>query len=312
MRANFARALGQTSAKAPAKPSHGTIHPGSGAGLGQTMRYEHYAPFYDGSGQLRFAVLMAQYLREVLARHPAPGRHALDLACGTGTLALALADDGWQVVGLDESEAMLAQARAKAAMLDTTGRATFVRGDMRSIPFEDQKLRIERAEPGAITPPSLLNLQFDLVTCVYDSLNYLLTEAELTACFDGVARALAPGGLFFGDMNTRYFLEHDWGEYEVLELPGFVQVSQSHFDPTTACSAMMLTGFVGDDERGYERFDETHIERAYPAETIAGLLTAAGLVVEGCYACFTFQPIAERTQRVAWVARKPEQRAAAG
>ena len=109
------------------------------------MQYEHYAPFYDGSGQLRFAVLMAQYLREVLARHPAPGRRALDLACGTGTLALALADDGWQVVGLDESEPMLAQARAKAAMLDTTGHATFVYGDMRQIDDERPSTEDERS-----------------------------------------------------------------------------------------------------------------------------------------------------------------------
>lgn len=272
------------------------------------MQYEHYAPFYDGSGQLRFAVLMAQYLREVLARHPVPGRRALDLACGTGTLALALADDGWQVVGLDESEPMLAQARAKAAMLDTTGQARFVYGDMRQI--DDERPTLEDdcspAASGTSTPTFVLRpSSFNLVTCVYDSLNYLLTEADLAACFAGAARALTPGGLFFGDMNTRYFLEHDWGEYEVLELPGFVQVSQSRFDPATGCSAMLLTGFVGDDERGYQRFDETHVERAYPAEAIEGLLAGAGLIVEGCYECFTFQPIAERTQRVAWVARKP-------
>src|SRR5689334_21494456 len=78
------------------------------------MIYHDYAPFYDGSGQLRFAVLSGQYLNELLARHPVAGRRALDLACGTGTLALLLADAGWDVIGLDSSAAMLAQARAKA------------------------------------------------------------------------------------------------------------------------------------------------------------------------------------------------------
>src|SRR5215208_5518047 len=77
--------------------------------------YQHYAPFYDGSGQIRFAALMGQYLREVLTRHPVADRRALDLACGTGTLALILADDGWEVVGLDSSAPMLAIARARAA-----------------------------------------------------------------------------------------------------------------------------------------------------------------------------------------------------
>ncbi|MBK9944427.1 MAG: methyltransferase domain-containing protein [Kouleothrix sp.] len=252
------------------------------------MHYQAYAPYYDITGQVRFAVLMMQYLREVLARHPAGGARAIDLACGTGTLALMLADEGWDVLGLDASEPMLAQARAKAANLDTSGRARFVAGDMRHLP----------AVPG-VQPAG-----FDLATCVYDSLNYLLSEAELAACFGGVARLLAPGGLLVADMNTRHFLEHDWGTCEVLELPGFVQVAQSYFDPATDCSTMLLTGFVGDDAEGYERFDETHIERAYDPELIAALLSAAGLRLEASYDCFTFQPVGAHTQRIAFIARK--------
>lgn len=269
------------------------------------MHYEAYAPFYDLSGQLRFGVLMAQYLHELLDRHPPCGRRALDLACGTGTLALMLADEGWDVVGLDRSAAMLAQARAKAANLDTPGRVRFVQGDMRTIGIEDEEWRMERITQQPDASFSILNSQCNLVTCLYDSLNYLLAEAELAACFVGVARALTPGGLFIADMNTRHFLEYDWGECEALELPGFVQVTQSTFEPAGACSTMRLTGFVGDDEQGYLRFDETHIERAYPADSIDALLAAAGLLVEARYDCFTFQPIAERTQRIAWVARKP-------
>ena len=255
--------------------------------------YQNYAPYYDATGQIRFAVLMGQYLSDVLARHPAPGRHMLDLACGTGTLALLFADEGWDVVGLDASPAMLVQARAKAANLDTAGNVVFVEGDIRQI----------GAALAGTTDAQLGS--FDLVTCVYDSLNYLLEERELAACFAGAARALAPGGLFFGDMNTRYFLEHDWGEYEVLELPGFVQVSQSHFDPATARSTMVLTGFSGDDAQGYQRFDETHIERAYAPDLVTELFMATGLLVEAIYDCFTFQALSERTQRIAWVLRKP-------
>jgi hypothetical protein len=56
------------------------------------------------------------------------------------------------------------------------------------------------------------------------------------------------------------------------------------------------------------RFDEVHVERAYAAEVVAGLLEAAGLQIEAVYDCFTFQPVTERTQRIAWVARKPDQK----
>lgn len=251
--------------------------------------YASYAPLYDGSGQIRFALLMSQYLREVLQRHVVGGRRALDVACGTGTLALLLADEGWDVLGVDLSDAMLEQARQKADAISTVGRAAFVQGDMRHL-----------AGHPAVAPGG-----FDLATCTYDSLNYLLTAEDLLSCFAGVAGALAPGGLFVGDMNTRHFLEFDWGTCEVQEHPGYVQIGQSHFDPADATSTLVLTGFVGDNERGYERFDEIHVERAYDRATVEDLLRQAGLVVEGAYDSFTFQPPGERAQRIVWVARKP-------
>jgi ubiquinone/menaquinone biosynthesis C-methylase UbiE len=269
------------------------------------MIYHDYAPFYDGSGQLRFAVLMGQYLSELLDRHPIAGRRALDVACGTGTLALLLADDGWDVTGLDGSAAMLDQADAKAENMATLGHVAFIQGDMRKLKIENEQLRTAQTTDLDVSQFSIFNSQFNLVTCVYDSLNYLLDECDLAACFEGIARVLAPGGLLVADMNTRYFLEYDWGTCEVIEQAGLVQITQSYFDPTAECSTMVLSCFVGDDQRGYTRFDETHIERAYAPEIVERLLRSAGLEVEALYDCFTFQPIAERTQRFAWVARKP-------
>jgi SAM-dependent methyltransferase len=187
---------------------------------------------------------------------------------------------------------MLALATAKIADAAVAGRLAFVQGDLRDLREHADQLAIGRS-------------RFDMVTCTYDSLNYLLTEDDLARCFDGVASVLRPDGLFFADMNTRRFLEYDWGTHEVLERPGLVQVTQSYFDPSTVCSTMVLTGFAGDDERGYQRFDETHIERAYEPEVVAGLLASAGLRLEAAYDCFTFQPAHEQSQRIAWVARKP-------
>ena len=272
----------------------------------QHMIYQNYAPFYDMSGQLRFAVLMGQYLTEVLARHVVRGQRALDIACGTGTLALMLADQGWDVVGLDASLPMLTYAQAKATNLEVDGRVTFVQGDMRDLNSHVAPFIAGTTDIARDFQSSMPGSRYDLVTCIYDSLNYLLTKEDLAACFNSVSRVLLPGGLFVADMNTRYFLEHDWGDCAALECPGFVQITQSHFDPVTGCSTMVLTGFAGDDEHGYDRFDETHIERAYPEDVVGQLLAEAGLVVEASYDCFTFQPVQERTQRIAWIARKPD------
>lgn len=251
------------------------------------MMYDSYALVYDSSGQLQFSLLTAYYLENVLQRHPVAGRRALDLACGTGTLALLLAERGWQVSGLDRSTAMLAQARAKLTDRRPEHCATFLEGDMRCL---------ERLFAPAMA---------DLITCTYDSLNYLLTEADLAACFAGVAHTLAPGGLFYGDMNTRHFLAHDWEPYEIREQPGYIQVSRSQFDPQQSISVLHLSGFVGSDDQGYARFDEIHHERAYPPERISALWRQVGLDVEAIYDCFTLQPPYATSQRLAWVVRKP-------
>src|SRR5258707_9605558 len=123
------------------------------------MIYHDYAPFYDGSGQLRFAVLMGQYLRELLKRHTVVGQRALDVACGTGTLALLLADDGWDVTGLDSSAAMLDQADAKAENMPTLGHVAFVQGDMRGLPTNDQRTQLDTFSSFVLRPSS-----FNLVT----------------------------------------------------------------------------------------------------------------------------------------------------
>jgi len=250
--------------------------------------YARYAPLYDASGQVRFALLSHAYLRELLVRHPASGRRALDLACGTGTLALLLADEGWSVTGLDSSAAMLAQAEAKAAGGPASAHVSFVLGDMRQV--------------AGVVPAA----SFDLATCTYDSLNYMLSAADLAACFVAAAHALAPGGLYVADMNTRHFLEFDWGECAVREQDGYVQIERSQFDPVDSTNSMRLTGFVGDDATGYERFDELHVERAYPPELVDALLEQAGLRVEAQYDSFTFSAPGPHTQRIFWVARKGE------
>jgi SAM-dependent methyltransferase len=251
------------------------------------MIYERYASLYDSSGQIRFALLTAEYLRELLKRHPVAGPHALDLACGTGTLAFLLAENGWHVIGIDSSATMLAQAQARLADAKLAGSVQLIQYDMR---------RAADVVPAAAC---------HLVTCIYDSLNYLLTAADLAACFTAVAHALAPGGLFVGDMNTRHFLEHDWGTCAIHEQPGYIQVERSYFDPEQALSTMLLTGFVGNDADGYTRFDETHCERAYSPTVIDTLLQQAGLPVEAQYDSFTFAAPGPQCQRIFWVARKP-------
>src|SRR5437763_6273875 len=74
----------------------------------------------------------------VSAVEPRPGQRVLDVATGTGLVAFALARHGAEVVALDQSEEMLAGARARQAGAGPTAvRVSFVRGQAEQLPFPD-------------------------------------------------------------------------------------------------------------------------------------------------------------------------------
>ena len=98
-----------------------------------------------------------------------PGERALDVCCGTGDLALALATRGAKVVGLDFSEPMLNVARDKIQKLKSKAAVNFIQSDALNIPFPDAS--------------------FDLITVGYGLRNLSSWEAGLAE----MVRVAAPG-----------------------------------------------------------------------------------------------------------------------
>ena len=132
---------------------------------------------------------------------PEPSR-VLELATGTGRVALALARLGHHVTGLDISDGMLARARDKRALLDpeTAARVTFARGDMSRFHLDGQ---------------------FDVVVAAFNAL-LLLPDADARAtCLAASHAHLRPGGTLVADVfaanpidrtpdhETVQFLERD-------------------------------------------------------------------------------------------------------
>jgi SAM-dependent methyltransferase len=107
---------------------------------------------------------------EFLAGLAGDGR-ALELAIGTGRVALPLAGRGIAVEGVDASEAMVARLRAKPG----GGAIPVMIGDMAQVP---------------VTGP------FQLVYLIFNTLFGLLTPDRQASCFAGAARVLGPGGVF--------------------------------------------------------------------------------------------------------------------
>ncbi len=244
--------------------------------------YQDYAAVYDRSGQLAFSLKMIPYLARLLERHPVAGHTLLELACGTGTVAVAMAQAGWRVYAVDGSAAMLAEARKKAEQSGV--QVIYSQQDMRFL---------------------VLPERVHLATCLYDSLNYMLTSEDLLAVYRRVFQALLPGGLFLFDMNTAWALASQWDDVTYFtDSEDLSVVLESHYDAARQRATVVVTCFERVNEF-YRKFSERHVEQAYPAEQIATLLTDAGFSVEGSYTCFTFDPPGATTARIMWAARRP-------
>jgi SAM-dependent methyltransferase len=101
-----------------------------------------------------------------------PVRRVLDLGCGTGGHAAPLAERGYQVVGVDRSDAMLGQAHARGSA------ARFVRADILGLDLRET---------------------FDAVVMMFAVLGYQVANAEVLGALASVRRHLRPGGLFVAD-----------------------------------------------------------------------------------------------------------------
>ena len=244
--------------------------------------YEQYAAVYDQSGQLAFSHRMLPYLERLLKRHPAPGREVIELACGTGTVAIALARAGWRVLGVDASADMLAQAQAKLG------------GERLDIAWSQQDMRCL-----CVPAPA------PLVTCLYDSMNYMLSDDDLLAVFAHVRDALLPGGLFLFDMNTLFALRSLWNdETYFTDGDDLAVVFKSRYDDRVQRATVRVTCFQRVDTL-YRKITEEHTEQAYPPEHVATLLTDVGLTVEAQYDCFALRKPSPASFRIMFVARRP-------
>jgi SAM-dependent methyltransferase len=119
---------------------------------------------------------------------------------------------------------------------------------------------------------------FDLATCWYDSLNYILKLDELQRTFMAVANALGNEGCFLFDMNTVYGLAVNWqrhGCYVQQETTDIFEVHRASFDFETSIASLRITGFLQRDGR-WIRIDEVHRERGYSLEEINQCAACAG------------------------------------
>ena len=251
--------------------------------------YSQLSKIYDRMGADEHSIRMTENCNQIFRRFKIAPREGLELCCGTGTALGLLADGGIEMSGLDGSAHMLAVAAKK------------LRG--RGIKLYQKTLPRFRLLDNA---SSNRTRRFDLVTCFYDSLNYLKNGRELQAAFRSVYRHMLPGGWFIFDMNTAAALKIIWGGQVFADAwDDIAWVWKNEYDEKKQSAACHTINFVKKGKL-WERFDEVHVERAYDNDKIQAMLRNAGFEVMGYYRCFSFLKATRNTYRICGVARRPD------
>lgn len=242
--------------------------------------YHELAMSYDRlTNDVDYAATVDFYM-QILQREGLVPRTAVDLACGTGSVAILLAEMGMQVVGVDMSEEMLCQANQKAQELENP--PIFVCQQL-------QQLQLPRG--------------VDLAVCALDSLDYITDPEDCREAIRRVYRVLNPGGCFIFDVNTPQKLRAMDDQIFLDEDDDVYCVWRGEFDEKTNICTYAMDLFQRQGDVWMRSFEE-HKEYAYSAQQLTGYLRQAGFTRIEVYADRRFVQPGPNEQRIYLKARK--------
>ena len=252
------------------------------------MRNESYgaslAVCYDRFNDGVDYTALCDFACDMLARHcdRAP-KNICEIACGTGSLSIELAHRGYRVTSSDISEEMLSVADKKAR--DCGAEVRFVRADMRSFS---------------------LYTEADAVFCFFDSINYLTKPSDVKECFKSTYEALADGGLFVFDVNSKYKFENIYSDNAyVIESGDDLLTWQNYYNEKNGMCDFYLSIFTSCDDGRYTRSDEAQREKMYTKRQLLKYAEESGFEVIGVYSDFDLNEADEnKCERMYFVCKK--------
>lgn len=210
----------------------------------------------------------------------------LELGCGTGEICERLAGVGFDMIGLDTSSEMLDIAMEKR--MESGHDILYLNQDMTEFELYG-------------TVKSVLS--------ICDSLNYLTEYEDLIKTFKLVNNYLDPKGIFLFDLNTAYKYEKigDTVIAENREDASFIWENSYYEDEKV--NEYDLTLFIKDESGKFDRYNETHVQRAYSFHEIKKAIEESGLEFITCFKAFEDEEIKDDAtmntcERVYFVARE--------
>ena len=245
------------------------------------MAYGEFAKIYDEliNEDINYDSMVIR-LKEIIDKYEINTVDYLDLACGTGNIGVKMAKYFKNTYAVDLSEDMLREAFDK--FKSERIKAKIICQDMRELS---------------------LNHNFDVITCVLDSTNYLTEDGDLEDYFKGVHTHLKDGGLFIFDINSFYKLTNILGNniYTYSSDDVFYTWENTLEDNIVN---MFLTFFVKKPSDLYERFEEEHFERAYTESEIEEVLKQVGFTLLGKFDGYNKEEVQQESERILYVVGK--------
>ncbi|MCX7048114.1 MAG: class I SAM-dependent methyltransferase [Candidatus Sumerlaeota bacterium] len=214
------------------------------------------------------------FLHRTASKQAPHAREWLDLCCGTGGLLKRICDAGYAATGMDISPHQLERARSNAPA------ARLICADIREF------APAEKA---------------DVITCLFDSLNYLTEPVELEKVFQNVRDWLNKGGVFMFDMLTPFGFRNAWLEPSTVRESDQIVIIEPDFDEDQNIGHCRITGFTREGEL-WRRYDEEHVERAYTSKEIERCLFVAGFEFKAFDAYHRLKP-GKRSERLLYLCR---------
>ncbi len=248
--------------------------------------YSNFAAVYDALMDNIPYDEWFSYLHTLLKEHDVNDGLIAELGCGTGNITEHLSLSGYDMIGIDNSPAMLDIANEKKAENGT--KTLYLCQDMR----EFELYGTVRA-----------------CICLCDSINYITESDELTHVFSLVNNYLDPSGIFIFDFHTRHYYQDVVADATIAEdRDGISFIWDNYYDSETFVNELSLSLFLRDDsfseENVYHKYEELHIQRGYTLEEMCECVKASGLTLLAAYDAFTREPATDQCERIYIIAQE--------
>lgn len=209
----------------------------------------------------------------------------LDLGCGTGTLSFLLEQRGFDIIGVDASEDMLAVANEKK--------------------YEDNSSALflcQKAEE--------LDL-FGTIQCAVstlDTFNHIGNIEKIEKAISLVSLFMDMNGIFIFDMNTPYKHTKILGNNTfVYDMDEVYCVWQNSYDKASEKTDIDLDFFIkNEDDDCFERYSESFSEYVYDINEIINIIKKCGFTLLTTTDDYSDEPVCDTTERITFICKKTE------